>query len=248
MKKYKPLLYIIMGLWSIAAHAQNSIFLSQGKIEFEKKINLYAQIDDETDDSWKDLMKKTRPQFMTSYFDLKFNKQLTLFMPGRENADNNKMWQQPANDNTVFIDLSKKNYTGQKNIFGETFLVNDTARKIKWKITDETRNIVGFNCRRANGLIMDSIYVVAYYTDEILTNGGPECFNGLPGMILGLAIPHEHVTWFATKVSAEDVPLTALTAPTKGKKTTNSGLLTTLKEALKDWGKWGDRYIKAIML
>jgi GLPGLI family protein len=248
MKKYKQLIFILMGFGFLKANAQNSIFLSQGRIEYEKKINLFAQIDDETDEAWRDLMKKTRPHFMTNYFDLKFNKQLTLFMPGRENVDNNRTWQPPANDNIVFIDLNQKNYVAQKTIFGETFLVNDSARKIKWKITDETRNIVGFNCRRANGIIMDSIYIVAYYTDEILTTGGPECFNSLPGMILGLAIPHEHVTWFATKVYAEDIPTASLTAPTKGKKTTNAGLLSTLKEALKDWGKWGDRYIKGIML
>jgi GLPGLI family protein len=48
--------------------------------------------------------------------------------------------------------------------------------------------IAGFNCRRANAMIMDSIYVVAFYTDEILTTGGPESFSGLPGMILGVAL------------------------------------------------------------
>ena len=88
----------------------------------------------------------------------------------------------------------------QKTVFEQTFLVEDTLRRIKWKITDETRPIAGFNCRRANALIMDSICVVAFYTDEILTTGGPESFSGLPGMILGIALPHEHITWFATKV------------------------------------------------
>ena len=121
-------------------------------------------------------------------------------------------------------------------------------RNIKWKITDETRAIAGFQCRRANALIMDSIYVVAFYTDEIITNGGPESFSGLPGMILGVAIPHEHITWFATKVYTETIPEASVKPPVKGKKITNANLLTTLQDRMKDWGKWARRYILQIMI
>lgn len=246
----KPVTYIIILclFFTTSIKAQNAIFLSQGRIEFEKKVNLYAQVDDEDDDTWKDLMKKMMPQFKTTYFNLYFNGNKTLFKPGRENTDNNRIWQQPAEDNTVFTSLADSVSTTQKNVFEQTFLLHDSTRKIKWKITDETRNIAGFDCRRANALIMDSIYVVAYYTDEITTTGGPESFSGLPGMILGLALPHEHITWFATKVYTENVTDAQLVAPTKGKKTTSSALLITLQDLMKDWGKWGRRYQRLIMI
>ena len=246
----KPLIYLIalcfLGVKNI--HAQNAIFLSQGRIEFEKKVNLYAQVDDEDDDTWKELMKKMMPQFKTTYFDLEFNGDKTLFKPGRENTDNNKLWQQPAEDNTVFTNLNDSQSTTQKNVFEQTFLLHDSTRKIKWKITDETRNIAGFDCRRANALVMDSIYVVAYYTDAIITSGGPESFNGLPGMILGLALPHEHITWFATKVYTDKITDAQLVPPAKGKKTTSKVLLVTLQDLMKDWGKWGKRYQRLIMI
>ena len=248
MKKIKFIISSILLFICIQSHAQNTIFLSQGRIEFERKVNLYAQIDDEDDDAWKDLMKKTTPKFKSSYFDLSFSNNKTLYKPGRDNPDNNKMWQRPAEDNIVFIDLDKEQAVSEKNIFDQRFLVQDSARKIKWKITNETKKIAGFDCRRANALIMDSIYVVAFYTDEITTPGGPESFSGLPGMILGVAIPHEHITWFATKVYAENVSPTALIAPARGKKTNNASMLLQLKDALKDWGKWGKSHIKAAML
>ena len=95
---------------------------------------------------------------------------------------------------------------------------------------------------------MDSIYIVAYYTDEIITPGGPESFSGLPGMILGLAIPHEHVTWFATKLYAVTVKETDFKIPTKGSKTTNTAMRDNIKSSLKDWGKYADRYVKAALL
>ncbi len=232
---------------SKSVHAQNAAFLSQGRIEFERKINLWAQIDEEDDQDWKDLMKKSRPQFKSSYFDLLFTGGKTLYRPGRENTDNNKLWQEPAEDNIVYSDLQDSLSTAEKNIFEETFLVHDSTRKIKWKITDETRTIAGFDCRRANALIMDSIYMVAFYTDAITVSGGPESFSGLPGMILGVALPHEHITWFATKVYSDKITAADLAPPTKGKKTTPPALLLTLQDDMKDWGKWARRYIEQVM-
>jgi GLPGLI family protein len=97
-------------------------------------------------------------------------------------------------------------------------------------------------------MIMDSIYVVAFYTDEILTSGGPESFNGLPGMILGVALPHEHITWFATKVEAVPVTGTQVVAPVKGKKISTAALMETMKSSMKDWGKEGRQFMQDAML
>jgi GLPGLI family protein len=230
----------------LQAPAQNTIFLSEGKIEFEKKINLYARMDE--GNSWTELARKTMPQFKTTYFDLLFTRNKSLYKPGRENTDNNKLWEEPAEGNIVYSELNNEKSVSQKKVFEQIFLIQDSIRKIKWKITDENRVIAGFNCRRANAIIMDSIYVVAFYTDEILTTGGPESFTGLPGMILGIALPHQHITWFATKVQAVKVAETEITAPQKGKKVTNPVLKQTLQESLKEWGKEGVNYIQAALL
>jgi GLPGLI family protein len=91
--------------------------------------------------------------------------------------------------------------------------------------------------------------VVAFYTDEIIPSGGPESFTGLPGMILGVALPHQHLTWFATKVQAIKVSETDLPIPQKGKKTTNAALKQTLVESLKDMDKkYAQRFIQYTLL
>ena len=156
--------------------------------------------------------------------------------------------QPPAQQNVIYADLDQQKSVSQKTVFEQVFLVADSARRIKWKMTDETRVIAGFNCRRANAMIMDSIYVVAFYTDEILTTGGPESFSGLPGMILGVALPHEHITWFATKVEATPVNEGQVAVPVKGKKVTNSGLMEAIQKSLKEWGKQGRLYMQEVML
>lgn len=249
--------YLLLPLLFIAAcpaRAQHAIFLSQGKIEFERKVNQYAQMEsvmDPGDEAWTEFRKKlSGNQFKTDYFDLLFTRTRTLYRPGREGSysPTQFFFQPPAQDNIVYSDLEDQKGITQKKAFGEVFLVQDTLRRIKWKITDETRTIAGFACRRANAVIMDSIYVVAFYTDEILTSGGPESFTGLPGMILGVSLPHEHVSWFATKVEAISISDAQVAEPAKGKKMNNAGLLQTIKGSLKDWGKEGQQFMRALML
>jgi GLPGLI family protein len=231
----------------------NPIFLSHGRIEFQRSVNVYAQMQqtmEEGDDHWVDLMKKMSNHFRTSYFDLYFAGNKCLYKPGRESDDKQTFffWQPPAQDNTVFSDLETKKGISRKNVFEQGFLVEDSLRSIKWKITDETRNIAGFNCRRANAIVMDSIYAVAFYTDEILAEGGPESFTGLPGMILGVSLPHEHISWFATKVEAINVAEAQVAPPLKGKKVNNTALLQSVQPSMKNWGKSGRQYIQTIML
>ncbi|NNV56683.1 GLPGLI family protein [Limnovirga soli] len=247
MKNILLFLFILSAtLTAKFAVAQNAVFLRTGRIEFERKLNLYAQ--NENDDEWSDLMKKSMPQFKINYFNLYFNNDKTIYKPGKENPDNNKLWEQPAEDNTIYQDLQQQQSVSQKRVFEQVFLITDSARKIQWKITDEMRNIAGVECRRANAIIMDSIYIVAFYADAIPVSSGPESFTGLPGMILGVAIPHEHLSFFATRIYNETVTDAMLAPPVKGKKVNNTTLKETIDKATKDWGKYGKRYVKAVLL
>ncbi|HEV2353910.1 MAG TPA: GLPGLI family protein [Puia sp.] len=249
-----PTLLLLASMTGTAT-AQNTIFLSQGKIEYERRINQYAQMEERQDpgdnSGWAEISKKfVGDKFKTDYFNLLFTRQKTLYKPGRESPGRPNPFfnEPPAQENVVYADLGQGLEVGQKSVFGHMFLLKDTLRRIHWKITDEMRVIAGFNCRRANAIIMDSIYVVAFYTDEILTPGGPEGFSGLPGMILGVALPHEHITWFATRVEAVDVGPAELNAPVKGNKVNNKELLETINSTFKDWGREGAFYLREIML
>lgn len=249
MKKIFLAAFAFLAVYSGSLRAQNTIFLTEGKIEFEKRVNNYAALDENS--SWTELDKKLMPKFKTTYFDLYFNKNKTVYQPGRENPENNSRFffsGAMADENVIFAELDSGKSVSQKKVFEQVFLIADSTRKIQWKITDETRDIAGFACRRANAIIMDTIYVVAFYTDEIAVTGGPESFNGLPGMIMGVSLPHQHISWFATKVSAVQVTAAQLKAPTKGKKVTNGSLKDQLKELMKDWGKSTQRNLEAVML
>jgi GLPGLI family protein len=88
----------------------------------------------------------------------------------------------------------------QKDVFGTSFSLVDSLSNIEWKISNENRIISGYNCRKAVGKILDSVYVFVFYTDEIAISGGPCSIHGLPGMILGMTIPRLYTSWIATSI------------------------------------------------
>ena len=238
--------------------AQHTHFPKSGTIDFERKVNMYAIISKTINKDNEAFLtpafeayKKTQPQFKTSKSVLSFANDKTLFTPAEEEPVSGEGFfgntPMSGQNNTIYTDFNTNTGIFQKKVFDELFLVKDSTRKIKWKITDETRDIAGITCRRANAIMLDSIYVVAFYTVEIPVPGGPESFNGLPGMILGVALPHENISWFATKVNTITSP-PALSPPKKGKPMDSKGFKATLKAAFKDWGSDAPFYAKAFSL
>jgi GLPGLI family protein len=249
-KNMKRILTVILFFLAVTSANSQVRFVSSGKIEFERKINVHRQFEPSEDDSWfKEFVSKL-PKFNTTYFDLYFTEGKTIYKPGRETDDNKqRFWGiGPSKDNIVYTELERKSVKSLKNVFEQTFLLQDSVKQLEWRMTDEIRTIAGFDCRKAVARICDSVYVVAFYTEEITVSGGPESFYGLPGMILGLAVPRLYTTWFATKV--ELVPPTEkdFAISSKGKKVTNTELLKTLQSSLSDWGKHAQRNIWWVML
>lgn len=234
----KVLVYISAILLSSPLFAQQQKFITQGKIEFERKTNQHAFMEEGS--MWDEAAKKSMSKFVTYYYDLTFKDGRTLFQTGRDpEIKQSKFWGVFDSENTILTRLDSNLSVTQRNIYSDQYLVTDSLRKIDWKITPEIRKIAQFDCRKAVGRIMDSIVVIAFYTDEILTTGGPESFSGLPGMILGLAIPRMHTTWYATKLQLIEVTDKDLVAPRKGKKMTGNNYRSTVKDILKTWGPEG---------
>jgi len=103
-------------------------------------------------------------------------------------------------DAQTLSNLATKDYKRFNDVMGDKIIIQDSVKTVKWRITDEYREIAGYTCRRANGFTSDSTYVIGFYANEIPVSGGPESINGLPGMILGLVVPSQHVSYFATQV------------------------------------------------
>ncbi len=239
-------LFLIPVFLLITVTALKAQFTTTGKIEYERKVNIYAQMAEMENNEWFERLKAQIPKFSSSFFDLTFDTARSLYKPGKE-VEGNSMLKMfgggPAMENVVYSDFVGGKVTANKKVYEQKFLVQDSLRKMDWMIKDEIRTIANYKCRKAVGRMCDSVYVVAFYTEDIVVSGGPEMFGGLPGMILELAIPRLHTTWVADKVELIVPKETDFVIPEKGKKTTEAELGETVRSSFKDWGKLAPRNI-----
>lgn len=239
--KFKLKILLIIFCFSSAKYVRGQVpILESGNIEYEMRVNKYLFVERGMKqfrlvEQELDKYKASQEQFFSLKSNLRFTGDKSLYTPVPDNTYNTaNIWNgKPIAEqlNIVFSDFDTKKTVQERSVAGSKFLVKDSLRAIKWKITDQTREIAGFQCKRANGVYLDSVYVVAFYTNEIPVEGGPESFHGLPGMILGLALPYEGVTWFATRV--DPLPAVSLNAPNQGTVLTFKMLEETL---LKSYG------------
>jgi len=245
MKKHFQLSIFLL-LLNCAAKAQQ-IFLDKVSIDYVKTVAVWPLMK-ELEPEWFEQSKSRMPKETLSYFNFSSEGNKSIYKRTKEADIPRNMWFRPfADENTVYNDYSNGTTITQKPIFEETYLVQDSLAKIKWKITADTRNIAGFECRKAIGILFDTVAVFAFYTNEIMISGGPEGIHGLPGMILGMGIPRLHTTWFATKVTL-DVNSKTIVPATKGKKQTRASMVSALNTALTRWESYGKKLILAFVI
>ena len=197
-------LILVCGVGMVAiTRAQD--FITHGKIEFEIKHNNKRMIGDQHPG----IDLSTISDDDLSYRDLTFSGNQLLYSAAHRGAT--KM---VISESALYTNLDTRQTVAKHYFMMDQYLMEDSIHTIKWKLDNEVRKIAGFECRKAVGRFHDSVYVVAFYCPEIISQGGPEFFTGLPGMILGLAIPRLYTTWFATKVELVDANALKITPPT----------------------------------
>jgi GLPGLI family protein len=177
------------------------IFINKGSIVFERKVQIHKILEG---NSWFKGNMDNIPKFYVSQFQLRFNPDTMVYSKTSDDEPNSASWAVYARDNEIVTLLNAKQNISKKNIWNDTYIIKDSMPQYKWKLVNETRKIAGIECKKATTIVNDSIYIVAFYAENILVSGGPEQFNGLPGMILGIVIPRLHATYYAQKVESNE--------------------------------------------
>ncbi|MGE9314323.1 GLPGLI family protein [Niabella sp. CJ426] len=231
------LMFIILLSYSASMHAQK--FIGSGTIEFEVKTNLHKSLssmwgDEEGD--WAKQLIASQPQMTVNYYKYNFHNNRSEYKFDRS-GDTKKVtpWLSNVNEDDMWYnDYTNKKFVNQKAI-DDNYIISGDLKNIEWKLSpNDVTVIAGFNCRKAQTVLFDSVYVFVYYTDEITVNGGPMSLNGLPGMILGVTIPRMYTSWIATQVTLGEP---VIKEPTRGKKKTEADMLAILTEVGKSRAK-----------
>lgn len=125
----------------------------------------------------------------------------TLILP---NADENKQYKIEGRFTYNFFEKYYYKNLNQNKFLFHFFDGNndidgkDTLLNFNWQITDETQTICGYECKKAISTLY-GYYFIAWFTDKIPVNDGPEKFDGLPGLIL--KVENDHFVNEAKKIS-----------------------------------------------
>ncbi len=210
--------------------------LSQGQVVYERKVYLIKNLEDMgiSNGDWLDRMRDKLPKTVMTNFELDFTPERAYFKKSEVQdgtADKVPSWLQGyTSTNEVYTDMSRSQMVIKKTELGKDFIIEDSFPEMKWKITDEFKTIAGFACRKATTIVQDSLFIIAFYTDALLPSIGPEHFYGLPGTILGVAIPRLHTSYLAQEVKSIKVDGDAMKKPTKGEKTNLKNFESKLRE------------------
>jgi GLPGLI family protein len=146
---------LLVGLFAfVAANAQ----MKEGKIVYERKINMWKMITDPE-------MRTRIPEFRTSEFELLFNEQSSLFrsVPEDEAPDpfansggggergGMRGFRMP--ESTIYTNISTQMQYESRPLFEKTFLIVDSLKPLKWKISEETKTIAKHLCKKATTMI-----------------------------------------------------------------------------------------------
>lgn len=209
---------------------------NSGTIEYQRQTNLYRLTEN---NRWGDMFKTNK--FSTDTFTLVFDSVESIYsVPNYTTSRDMGFFSfrmSPDASSAIYKNHKTDTIIAKRLMQEEEIAIIDSIRKIDWKVTDEYRDILGFYCQKYVGVIYDSVYVVAFVTDQIETEDGPETFGGLPGMIMGLAIPRLFTTWMAVSYSPDrKYPIKSPPLPKSKYRYNYKQFEVKTKESFGDWG------------
>jgi GLPGLI family protein len=248
---------------SIAAIAQ----MKEGKISYERKINMHRFITDPE-------MKARIPEFRTDKFELLFTEQASLFRTvvddeapdpfanngGDRGGGPRFMMRMP--ETSTYTDIATQMQYESRAMFEKNFLVIDSLKQQKWKISGETKTIAKYICKKATTMIAapqqmrmrigngpraaedtvapkpKEIELVVWYTEDIPVSVGPETYAGLPGAIMEVDTDNGSNVIVATEVVTK-FPKKELVQPTKGDKMNRAQFQDAMKKIMEDMQRGG---------
>lgn len=167
------------------------------KILFERKTNLFKKYKGERTRDW----LKEENKIKTDMFELIVSDSLSVFKPQESEIREQMDWL--TQKNTTYQNLNNKTRFLIKNMWGEALFLKDSLINRNWKITDGTRKIAGYTCRKAIWQANDSTKIYAWFSYDLTPTVGPESYTGLPGLILGVATEDGGVIYFAKKIELQ---------------------------------------------
>ena len=268
MKKIK----LVLGLLIVLTSLNTSVTaqMKEGKISYERKINMHRNLPDPQ-------MKSMIPEFRTDKFELIFNESVSLFRSvvddeapdpfanagGGGGGGMRFNFRMPTT--STYTDMAKQMQYEERAFFEKEFLIVDSLKQYKWKLSEETKTIAKQLCKKATTMITapqvrmrvsiggagnntdtaantprapKETELVVWYAESIPVSFGPEGYSGLPGVIMEIDQDNGANVMTAVEVSAK-YPKKELVAPSKGEKMNRAQFQENMQKLMQDMQRGG---------
>ncbi|XOV69356.1 MAG: GLPGLI family protein [Fluviicola sp.] len=229
---------VLITLISIVVAASSFAQVTQGRVVFERRTNLKKTLKgNERAEQFINEKNKIR----TEQFELLFNESGSSFKYIEPEVEEEGFMKFFTQHHTVYQNLDEKENMVVLNLWGSVAYMQDSSSQHQWKITDRSREFDGYKGIRAIWEMNDSTRIYAWFAPDIVPVSGPEGFNGLPGLILGLATEDGSIVYFAKEVEVREVTNEDVAFPeTKEEKYTKEEIKKMLLEKMGRWMKKED--------
>ncbi|MBK5270204.1 MAG: GLPGLI family protein, partial [Bacteroidia bacterium] len=212
----------------------------EGKVTYARTSQMQISLQGMNDE-----MERNIPKTRTDNFELTFANNQTLWKQAEQDNDDGPTFGGEGmqirmvvagSDDVLYTDLGAARKVELRIVLDKKFIVDDSVRPLKWKMSEETKTILNHLCHKAttvrygkrttmnidNGKmerkeVEDTSNIVAWFTTDIPVSSGPGEFQGqLPGLILAMDIKDGRQTFMAKEISAK-ADLSVIKEP-KGKK------------------------------
>ena len=191
-------------------------------------------------------MENMVPQSRKEKFELTFGNNQSLWKQAEQDDNNSDVTSDgggmqirmvvAGSDDVTYCNFDASKRTDLRMMFDKKFIVDDSIRNMQWKLSDETKTVLGHVCHKAtstqystrmqmnmnNGQmerkeVKDTSNIIAWFTSDVPVSAGPAEFQGqLPGLILEMDIHDGRQIYKAQSIS-EKTDLSSIKAP-QGKK------------------------------
>lgn len=212
----------------------------EGKVTYERVVQMQIQLAGAGAE-----MQNMLPRTRKDNFELTFGNNQSLWKQAEREAEDDGSWNSGGvqirmigggTDDVVYNNFETGKRVEQRDVLDKKFIIDDSIRSLKWKMTGETKSILNHNCVKATATqirpstrmvmtdgkterqeVVDTNVIVAWFASDIPVSAGPAEYQGqLPGLILEMDISNGRQTYRATEISPK-ADLAIIKEPT-GKK------------------------------
>lgn len=212
----------------------------EGKVVYERISQLQIRISGMNEE-----MQNSLPRTRKDNFELTFGNNQSLWKQAEKEMEDDASFSGGGMqirmigggaDDVLYNNFETGKRVEQRDMFDKKFIIDDSIRSLKWKMTSETKTILNHNCIKAtatqisprtmmtmdNGKmerkeISDTALIIAWFASDIPVSAGPAEYQGqLPGLILEMDVNNGRQTFKALEISPK-ADLAIIKEPT-GKK------------------------------